>query len=117
MEKRTLEMALLLDLYGELLTDKQREHLDLYYNEDFSLGEIARLGGITPQGVRDSIRRGEATLLDTEAKTGLLSRLNQVSDSLGRIRKTLVDIEAGLKDESLTPLFQGIYQELDSLEL
>ena len=116
MEKRTLEMALLLDFYGELLTAKQREHLDLYYNEDFSLGEIARLGGITPQGVRDSIRRGEAVLLDTEAKTGLLSRLTQISNRVGKIRSQIAAIEAAVEKESLSPLFEEIYRELDHLE-
>ena len=116
MEKRTLEMALLLDVYGALLTEKQREHLDLYYNEDFSLGEIARLGGITPQGVRDSIRRGEATLLDTEEKTGLLSRQKQISDTALRIRGQVLQIEAQVGDESLSPLFQEIYEGLTHLE-
>ena len=116
MEKRTLEMGLLLDLYGELLTEKQKEHLDLYYNEDFSLGEIARLSGITPQGVRDSIRRGEATLLDTEAKTGLLARLNAMSNILGQIRKQVSDLESRVTDENLAPLFRDIYQSLEQID-
>ena len=74
MEKRTLEMALLLDFYGGLLTEKQRAYLELYYNEDYSLTEIARLQGITPQGARDVISRGEAQLLQVEEKTGLVQR-------------------------------------------
>ena len=116
MEKRTLEMAYLLDFYGELLTEKQREHLDLYYNEDFSLAEIARLGGITPQGVRDSIRRGEAVLFETEAKTGLLARFKQVSNTAESIRRRVSEIETQVGEEALAPLFQEIHQALDSLE-
>jgi len=77
MEKRTVEIALLLDFYGGLLTEKQREYIELYYNEDFSLAEIARLGGITPQGVRDVIRRGETMLRDVEEKTGLIQRFGE----------------------------------------
>jgi len=67
-------MALLLDFYGGLLTEKQRAYLELYYNEDYSLTEIARLNGITPQGARDVICRGEAQLLSVEEKTGLVQR-------------------------------------------
>ena len=74
MEKRTLEIAMLLDFYGGLLTRKQQEYLELYYNEDFSLSEIAVSAGITPQGVRDVIRRAELSLRDIEEKTGLIKR-------------------------------------------
>jgi len=74
MEKQTVELALLLDFYGGLLTEKQQNYMELYYNEDFSLSEIARLNGITPQGVRDVIARGEATLREVERKTGLIQR-------------------------------------------
>ena len=48
----------LLDIYGALLTDRQRDVLDLYYNDDLSLSEISENLGITRQGVRDAIRRG-----------------------------------------------------------
>ena len=116
MEKRTVEIALLLDFFGELLTEKQREYLDLYYNEDFSLAEIAALGGITPQGVRDVIRRGEHILRNAEAKTGLLLRFGQVSDTAGRIKERLEIIEVRAGDESLSPLFQEIYWDLENLE-
>ena len=74
MAKQTVELALLLDFYGGLLTEKQREYMELYYNEDFSLSEIAGLNGITPQGVRDVITRGEAALREVERKTGLIQR-------------------------------------------
>jgi len=74
MAKQTVELALLLDFYGGLLTEKQREYMELYYNEDFSLSEIAGLNGITPQGVRDVITRGETTLREVERKTGLIQR-------------------------------------------
>jgi len=76
-EKQTLELALLLDFYGGLLTEKQWAYMELYYNEDFSLAEIARINGITPQGVRDAIRRGEHTLREVERKTGLIARFGE----------------------------------------
>lgn len=114
MEKRTFEMALLLDFYGELLTEKQREYMDLYYNEDYSLAEIARLGGITPQGVRDAIQRGETTLRATEEKTGFIARVTETAETAERIRLRCQTIEARCGAE-LGPQFQAIYRELDSL--
>ena len=54
---KNLEISFLLDFYGDMLTDKQRDVVELYYNEDLSLAEIAAHSGITRQGVRDSIKR------------------------------------------------------------
>ena len=71
MNGKTLEMALLFDFYGELLTEKQREYFDLYYNEDLSLAEIAENKGITRQGVRDHVKKGEGSLSYFEEKLQL----------------------------------------------
>ena len=68
------KMALLLDMYGELLTQKQRNVMDQYYNFDLSLQEIAENVGISKQGVHDLIRRAENLLLRTENKLGFLKR-------------------------------------------
>ena len=65
---KNLDVAVLLDFYGAMLTDKQRDAIDLYYNQDLSLSEIAELQNITRQGVRDSIKRGEVFLYDLEDK-------------------------------------------------
>ena len=56
---KNLEFVLLLDCYGELLTERQREIAELYYNEDFSLSEIAQMQDITRQAVKDSLRHSE----------------------------------------------------------
>ena len=61
---KNLEIAVLLDLYGDMLTEKQRDFLGYYYNDDLSLSEIAENEGITRQGVRDAIKRAEAQLFD-----------------------------------------------------
>ena len=65
---KNLDVAMLHDFYGAMLTDKQRDAIDLYYNQDLSLSEIAELQNITRQGVRDSIKRGEVFLYDLEDK-------------------------------------------------
>ncbi|MCI9044577.1 MAG: YlxM family DNA-binding protein [Peptococcaceae bacterium] len=65
---------MLFDAYGGLLTDKQQQALALTYNEDYSLGEIAELLGISRQAVFDNLRRAEALLENYEAKLGLIAR-------------------------------------------
>ena len=61
MFEKNLELGYLLDFYGELLSERKRAVMDMYYNEDLSLAEIAENTGITRQGVRDSIKRAEET--------------------------------------------------------
>ncbi len=69
-----LKISLLLDFYGGLLTNKQFEMLDLHYNSDCSLSEIAHQFGITRQGVFDNIKRGRISLFELEDKLGLVGR-------------------------------------------
>jgi predicted DNA-binding protein YlxM (UPF0122 family) len=82
---KNLEISLLLDFYGEMLTEKQRDVVELYYNADLSLAEIAAHSQITRQGVRDSIKRAEGVLLDLEARLGLAKRFRKIQDGLDRI--------------------------------
>ena len=83
------EQSMLLDFYGELLTDKQRECFDLHYNEDLSLSEIAEQLGISRQGVWDNIRRAESAMKEIEEKTGLIRRFEDNRRVLESLRKTL----------------------------
>ena len=64
----SISISMLLDFYGELLKERPRELLELYFGEDLSLSEISAMTGITRQGVRDAIRKGEAFLRETEEK-------------------------------------------------
>ena len=74
MKNQTYRMTMLFDFYGEVLTERQKEFFDLYYNEDLSLAEISENYGITRQGVRDVIVRAEGVMTELEDKTGLLKR-------------------------------------------
>ena len=80
-----LEMALLFDYYGGMLTEKQRDCFDMRYNQDMSLGEIAEEAGISRQGVHDSLARAEAALLAMEEKTGCVARARSQQKSLETI--------------------------------
>jgi predicted DNA-binding protein YlxM (UPF0122 family) len=84
-ETERVKIAMLLDLYGNLLTDKQREAMDMYFQQDFTLSEISEQSGITRQGVWDNIKRGENALLETEKKLGLVEKFEE-------IRKTLTSV-------------------------
>lgn len=85
MKNKPFEMAMLFDFYGDILTDKQKETFDLYYNEDLSLSEISEHLGITRQGVRDSVIKAENTLRDTEEKLGLMRRYGRITDDMQKI--------------------------------
>ena len=85
MKQDALQMSLLLDYYGELLSQKQRTCFDLYYNQDLSLGEIAAEMGVTRQGVHDTLLRAEALLRSMEEKTGCIARSRAVQQALETI--------------------------------
>ena len=88
MFEKNLNVGYLLDFYGELLPERKRAVLDMYYNEDYSLAEIADEIGISRQGVRNIIKKTEAELFFYEDKLGLAKKLLTVekySDSLCRL--------------------------------
>ena len=82
---KDLSIAMLYDFYGELLTPKQAQAIDLYYNEDLSLAEIAEPLGISRQGVRDAIKRGEKLLFSMEERLGLVNRFMNQEEKLQEV--------------------------------
>ena len=86
MKNQAYRMALLYDFYGDMLTPRQKEFYDLYYNEDLSLAEIAENYGITRQGVRDVIVRAEAILTELEDKTGIIQRFHRMQRQFDAIQ-------------------------------
>lgn len=105
MDKK-VETAILLDLYKGLLTEKQLEALDLYYNEDLSLSEIAENTSVTRQAVRDAIVKGERILFETEEKTHLCERITALESNLKKINELAKsnDGEATLKIAELSEI-------------
>ncbi len=99
---KNLEVSLLLDFYGEMLTKKQHDFLVFYYNEDLSLSEIAENEGITRQGVRDAIKRAENQLFDMESRLGLAEKFSRLQKGLNDIKECADAINQYNLDHSLS---------------
>ena len=119
MKNQAYRMALLYDFYGDMLTDRQKEFYDLYYNEDLSLAEIAENYGITRQGVRDVIVRAEAILTELEDKTGIIRRFHkmqaqfqEIGDAVGAIARRNETIYQDDELEGLCRRIDGILSQL-----
>ncbi len=93
MKNQTYRMTMLFDFYGELLTERQKEFFDLYYNEDLSLSEIAENNGISRQGVRDIIVRAEAAMQGVEDKTGIIRRFLQMQNHIAAIEDAAAQLK------------------------
>ncbi len=72
--EKDMTIPLLVDLYGQVLSERKRELLDYYYNEDYSLAEIAEITGISRQGIRESVKKSEAELRELDASLQLVKR-------------------------------------------
>ena len=85
--EKNVRISLLLDLYGALLTEKQQRLLKLHYEEDMSLAEIAEIAGISRQGVRDCLVKGETVLEGFEASLCLLERRRELAALAERLHR------------------------------
>ncbi len=121
---KNLDMIMLLDFYGDMLTSKQREFIDFYYNDDLSLAEIAENIGITRQGVRDAIKRAESQLTEMEEKLGFAARFEAMNKGLAKISEKAAlineeNLKCGLSRQinDLTVEIQSLCAELADPEL
>lgn len=119
MKNQAYRMAMLYDFYGDLLTARQKEFYDLYYNGDLSLAEIAENYEITRQGVRDIIVRAEKTLEDIEEKTGLIQRYHRTRATASTLRDLCTQIQTinqnRLGDGELEKLCIQLSEAIDDL--
>ena len=102
-----LEMTLLYDYYGELLTERQRLCFDLYHNQDLSLSEIAQELNVSRQGVYDNLSRAEALLRNMEEKTGCVRRDLQTRKAVRAIAVSAQQLRSH-SDESVQALAEEI---------
>ncbi len=93
MVDKILQMNLLFDFYGQLLTEKQKEVLQLYYSYDLSLGEIAEQLEVSRQAIYDTIKRTEKILYNYEKKLGLVNKFTTTKLRIQEILKIIEKIE------------------------
>ena len=106
---KDLRFVMLLDCYGDLLTEHQRSIMELYYCEDLSLSEIGEPLGITRQAVRSIIKRTEALLSDYEDKLHFAERLRNMRECFGRIGAAAEGIrDTGTRNTVLEEIQKGI---------
>lgn len=113
MLEKTLEISMLYDFYSQLLTEKQREMIDLYYNQDFSLGEISEVFGVSRQAVYDTLKRTEKILYEYEEKLKLVSLYEQRQEITEKALEKLKALETDILHRD--PELQGQIKDLIDL--
>ena len=111
MEKR-FEISILFDFYGELLTEKQRDIMDLYFNNDLSLSEIAEINDTSRQAIHDTIKRCEKALLVYEEKLKLSNKNHLLKETLNKILSELDYLEINIKNEKMNQLIYDIKTQI-----
>ena len=109
------EMTLLYDYYGKMLTDKQQEYIDMRYNQDLSLGEIAEIQGVSRQAVFDNLTRTEALLRRMEENIGSVKRDNEIRTALREILEAATVLDAS-SDPAVVDAARRISAAVQSLK-
>lgn len=110
-----IKISILCDLYGNLLTKKQQEFLNDYYNNDLSLSEIAENNNITRQAVRDIIKKGEKKLFEYEEKLSIMKRTLNQEKKIQHILSELAKIKKDSSDKKVANILETIKKELNCL--
>nr|WP_257431100.1 YlxM family DNA-binding protein [Clostridioides mangenotii] len=111
--EKMVEVGLLFEQYRELLTKKQREIVSLYYEEDYSLGEISENLGVSRQSVYDTLKRSEKILRDYEDKLQLVSKLQEHEHSVKLVFDEIVNLKENIKSKKD---FDDLIPKLESIE-
>ena len=111
MEKK-VEVSMLCQIYAKLLTDKQYEFIDDYYNNDLSLSEIAENNNITRQAVRDVIKKGENKLFEYEEKLLIMKKMLKQEKQIQEIINELNKITDTSSDKKIEKILNNVRKEL-----
>lgn len=115
MFEKNLNISVLLDFYGEILTQRQRDMLDMYYNNDLSLAEIADNFSISRQGVRSVLKKGETILTEMEEKLSLASRFSTVQEKSEAIASRLSELNSKINDSFVSSEIDLIINQIKEL--
>ena len=114
MEEKVI-LSMLIQTYGKLLTEKQYQIMDDYYNNDLSLSEIAQNHNITRQAVRDIIKKGEKKLFEYEEKLLFMKRTLNTEEKIEKVLSELTKIQKDYSDKQIANVLETIKKELNCL--
>ena len=110
--EKNIKMSILLDIYGKLLTEKQYNLLNDYYNNDFSQSEIAENEEITRQAVRDNLKKGENNLLEYEEKLKIMEKNLISQNKINSALKDIKNLKNKISDKDIKKSLQSIEDKL-----
>lgn len=110
-----VRISILLETYGKLLTEKQYNLLDDYYNLDLSLAEIAENEGITRQAVRDNLKKGENKLFEYEEKLGIMKKNLMQEETISTILSEISKIGDNSSDREIANILDDVKNKLNCL--
>ena len=113
--EKNVKVSLLCQIYGKMLTEKQYEVINDYYNNDLSLSEIAENNEITRQAVRDIIKKGENKLFELEEKLAFMEKTLKQEKQLQEIIEELNKIEETSSDKKVAKILNRVREELSCL--
>ena len=113
--EKNVEISMLCQLYGKLLTEKQYEFIDDYYNNDLSLSEIAENNNITRQAVRDIIKKGEKKLFEYEEKLLFMKRMLNQEKRIEKALSELTKIQKDYSDKEIANVLENVKKQLSYL--
>ena len=107
-----VKISILLETYGKLLTEKQYNLLNNYYNNDLSLSEIAEIEGITRQAVRDNLKKGESKLFEYEEKLGIMKTTLKNEKTIENILMQINSIQTNYSDKKIAKILENVKKQL-----
>lgn len=109
---KDFNISILMDFYGQLLSERQTDMMNMYYNHDLSLAEIAEEMKISRQGVRDAIKRGEKQLSEFEEKLGLVKRFSDMTAQIAEMNRIINRLEDTEEVERLKEISRKLSEEI-----
>ena len=113
--EKTVQISILLETYGKLLTEKQYQMLDDYCNNDLSLSEIAENANITRQAVRDNLKKGESKLFEYEEKLGIMKKTLMQEEKIASILSEITKIKENTSDKEIARILEDVKSKLNCL--
>lgn len=113
--EKNVKISMFLQIYGNLLTEKQQQFLNDYYNNDLSLSEIAENNNITRQAARDNIKKGEQKLFEFEEKLGVMKKTIIQEQKISEILLKITKIKSKSSDKQVQHILEEVKAELNCL--